>query len=405
MKRILFLAPHCLPINSPEAICNAKLLRELSKAGYIIDVISKKSLSTYVPDSIDKSFSENLNSLEIICVSNKINMRTIWEHLCVFLKTGYVYKGAHWAYRAIQYAEKNLMKYHYDWIMSRSSPSELAALYLSQKYHIKWIANWNDPYPMKRFPAPYGGGIYAKLSYMRQTLLDSITRTANIHTFPCIRLRNYMLRYMEGISLDRTSIIPHICLDDLLIIPNRFSMNELLLVHSGNVSYPRNPEPFLKGVRLFLDKEENAMLKIFFIGQQDIDFQENVKKMHLDGIIETVEPMAYMENLKFVSQCDVALLIEANCDEGIFLPTKVGDYMQCKKDIFAISPSVGTLSDLYKNGAIKYFANCNEETSICSELQRIYANRERYRLRQYEGEIYAEYDAVSIIENYRKILG
>ena len=79
--------------------------------------------------------------------------------------------------------------------------------------------------------------------------------------------------------------------------------------------------------------------------------------------------------------------------------------MQCKKDIFAISPSVGTLSDLYKNGAIKYFANCNEETSICSELQRIYANRERYRLRQYEGEIYAEYDAVSIIENYRKILG
>ena len=109
-----------------------------------------------------------------------------------------------------------------------------------------------------------------------------------------------MLRYMKGISLDRTSIIPHICLDDLLIIPNRFSMNELLLVHSGNVSYPRNPEPFLKGVRLFLDKEENAMLKIFFIGQQDIDFQENVKKMHLDGIIEIVEPMAYMENLKFV---------------------------------------------------------------------------------------------------------
>ena len=405
MKRILFLAPHCLPINSPEAICNAKLLKELSKAGYIIDVISKRSFSTYVPDSLDNSFSKNLNSLKVICVSNKISLRTILEHICVFIKTGYVYKGAHWAYHAIQYAEKNLMRYHYDWIMSRSAPSELAALYLSQKYRIKWIANWNDPYPMKRFPFPYGGGVNAKLSYIRQTLLNSIAQKADIHTFPCIRLRNYMLKYMPNVSFDKTKIIPHICINDLFTIPNRLDMKELLLVHSGNVSYPRNPEPFLKGVREFLDLEKDALLKIYFIGKLDLDFHTKVIKYRLEEIIKIISPMPYIENLKFISQCDVALLIEANCEEGIFLPTKVGDYMQCKKDIFAISPSIGTLSDLHHNKAIKYFANCNDDKAICLELQKIYANRELYQLRQCVGGICAEFTAASIINSYKELLG
>ena len=186
MKRILFVAPYCFPINGPEAICNAKLLKELSRCGYIIDVISKRSYVTSVPESLDSSFSEKLNSLKIISVSNKINLRTIWEHFCVLLKTGYVYKGAHWAYYAINYAEKLLAENHYDWILSRSPSSELVALYLSRKYSIKWIANWNDPYPDEKYPFPYGKGANAKLPRMIQSLLLAVAKEAYFHTFPCL---------------------------------------------------------------------------------------------------------------------------------------------------------------------------------------------------------------------------
>lgn len=111
-------------------------------------------------------FTSKLSSLKIFYLSNVVNRQTIWGHIRVLLKTGYVYKGAHWAYYAITYSEKLIKANHYDWIMSRSPSSELAALYLSKKFGIKWIANWNDPYPEKRMPKPYGGGPVAKLSFL-----------------------------------------------------------------------------------------------------------------------------------------------------------------------------------------------------------------------------------------------
>lgn len=405
MKRILFLAPYSIPINNPEAICNAKLLRELAKAGYVIDVVSKNNLMAYAPDNELSSFTEKINSIKCFHLSNKVNIQTLWDHFRTLLKTGYVYKGAHWAYYAINYAEKLIEANHYDWIMSRSPSAELAALYLSRKYNIKWIANWNDPYPEKRFPVPYGEGKNAKLSYWEQRLLSAVSEYAYLHTFPCERLRNYMLQYMKGVTNDRTVIIPHICIDDLFVKPERLNEDGLLLVHSGNVSKPRDPRSFLGGIRLFLDKVEGAKLKVYFLGKQDANFSMLIENMKLSSVIKVVKPLDYVSNLKFISQCDVAVLIEAACADGIFLPTKVGDYMQCHKDIFAVSPMIGTLNDLHHEGAVEYFANCGSPEDICEEICKMYSRVAEYKKGTRNSVIYDYYSVDSVINTYKTILG
>lgn len=66
MKRILFLAPYSIPINNPEAICNAKLLKVLSDAGYLIDVISKNNLLAYAPNSDDQLFTNKLDRKSVV---------------------------------------------------------------------------------------------------------------------------------------------------------------------------------------------------------------------------------------------------------------------------------------------------------------------------------------------------
>lgn len=404
MSKILFVASNALPVNGPEAIVNAKLLKALSDSGHQIDVISKDGRNKYFAATIDAFFSEKLASVNIVNVDNKLNLKTILGHVKILFKTGYVYKGAHWAYYAIKCAEKLLKKNKYDFILSRNPSSEIVGLYLSRKYNIPWIANWNDPYPEKRMPVPYGRGKDAPLSYFEQKLLDKVSEGATLHTFSSERQRSYMLQYMKGVNLDRTVVISHICIDGIFEkLPSKLS-DKLRIVHSGNVASPRDPIPFLKGLQRFITKEPKAELLIFFIGKQTNNFEAQIKTLNLSQWVKIVEPMPYLNNLSFIEQQDVALLIEAPSDNSIYLPTKVGDYMQCAKDIFAVSPSIGTLNDLYRRGDVKFFADCTNSDAIAQELEQIYniytSNGGKYNS---SATIIEDYSRDNIINLYNKI--
>ena len=399
------MAPMCIPINGAEAICNAKLVKALNDNGYIIDVISRDIDFGNVVSSFDEQFVKSINTLNIIPATRTLNFKAIRDHLLIFFKTGYVYKGAHWAYHAICSAE-NLIKHNkYDYILTRHMPSEIVGLYISKKYGLKWIANWNDPFPAKRYPQPYGYGPKAKLPRNTEKLLRNICLNADLHTFPCERLRDYMLQYMYGVKKDKTRIIPHICLEDLFERSLRIKSDKLLLVHSGNVSHPRNPETFLKGVKMFIEQiGQKRDIEIFFVGKQDADFKEKIIKYKLESIVTLVGQKTYIDNLKFISSCDVAIIIEAICEEGIYLPTKVGDYMQCGIDIFAISPKVGTLNDLYKKGAVKFFADVENPTAICAEFNKVLELKNQYKNGSIHSKIYPEYSSEKILSIYNDIL-
>lgn len=384
---------------------NAKLLKILADAGYHIDVISKDGRNKYFSSTMDSFFSEKLTSVHVINVDNRLNVKTIVGHLKVFFKTGYVYKGAHWAYYAIRCAEKLIERNRYDFILTRNPSSEIAGLYLSRKYNIRWIANWNDPYPEKRMPKPYGGGKDAKLSYFEQKLLDNVSTGASLHTFSSERQRDYMLQYMKGVTLDRTNVIHHACLDGIFERLPEIQEDKLSIVHSGNVALPRDPLPFLRGVCKFAKETPHAKLIVRFIGKQTDDFQQQVSELGLERWIEVVSPMSYLDNLSFIARQDIALIIEAPSINSVYLPTKVGDYMQCGKDIFAVSPRIGTLNDLYGRGDVKYFADCCEPDMIAAELTKIYNNYLKLSGRyQSSAKIIEDYSEGKILEKYNKIL-
>jgi hypothetical protein len=202
-------------------------------------------------------------------------------------------------------------------------------------------------------------------------------------------------------------IIPHICIQGLpketkeeQAIPKR-----LRIVHSGNVSVPRDPYPFLLGLKVFLDKYPDAVIVSNFLGKQTVDFKEKIIELNLEEYINILNPMDYLANLEFISSHDIALIIEAPSDNSVFLPTKVSDYMQCGTDIFAISPENGVLNDLYKAGIIKYFANCSDKNGIAEEIEKIHLfylkNGQSYLSRT---TICSDYSEENIINLYANIL-
>ena len=53
---------------------------------------------------------------------------------------------------------------------------------------------------------------------------------------------------------------------------------------------------------------------------------------------------------QWLGAADVFLLVEAKLKEGVFMPSKLADYLAAGKPILALSPRVGTVADYLKDG-------------------------------------------------------
>lgn len=400
MKRILFIAPSSYPLYGAESIVNLKLLSALTKSGqFEIDLISKKNKhSEYKGNSLE-DLGISLKDLHIVEVDNTINLKTLWGHFLSLFYFGVVFKGSHWAYYAMRVAKTLCKENKYDYVVTKNSPSLLVGYYLKKKYGLKWVATWNDPYPDNLYPEIYADFMNAKEDWASRRQIKMLRKFVDVHIFPNDRLRNHLLKFYN-VSIDKTLVIPHVVLDKDV---NNNAINDgiLRIVHSGNIAYPRDPESFLAGLRLFLDKNPEASIKVDVIGVMDSSFNGKLERYGLTGIVSGIPPLSYLDSLKFLLDYNICLIVEANVPEGIFLPTKVSDFMQEHMPIMAVSPQVGVLNDLYKESYIGYFADVCDPNTVEKALERLYSDFSNKSIKS--SEVPDSYTEKEIVKQYLQL--
>ncbi|WP_286754112.1 MULTISPECIES: hypothetical protein [Sphingobacterium] len=394
-KKVLFIAPSSFPVNSPEAIVNIKLLELLSNNGYEIDLISKKiKWSNYPSDQSLDELNVKVRKNIVVEVDNTLNLRTLWQHFYVYLVFGIVFKGAHWALEVLK--NKSFFENtEYEYVITKDSPSFLLGYYLKKKYGLKWIATWNDPYPSVKYPFPYGQGLNGKLPFYSNRIIK-LMKQADKHIFPNLRLKNYMLKYLN-VDEGKTLVIPHLASAKTNV--KKSSSNDLRFVHSGNVRSPRDPKPIVKAFLQFVSEGScRGDVRLDFIGVFDDELKKMVLELDHNNQINLLAPVDYKKSLDMLRDYDVALIIEAPCEEGIFLPTKVGDYMSNNTPIFSISPSVGILKDLYDKNYVQYFADVGNSDEIFNEFSKIYDDFKKGKL--FKSNFLEEYNGENILKLY-----
>ena len=371
MKRILFVTTSCFPVRGAECIVNARLLSVLSRSGqFKIDLVTKKSKWQNYPSDSLQEYNIQLESLEMIEVDNKINIRTIWQHILAFIKFGTVNKGDHWAVKALPIVKKLVKHNSYDYILTRAQPSHLIGNYVKQKYHIKWVCTWNDPYPTDMYPKPYGKGNDETIASKNAKTIR-IMQNADVFIYPNKRLAAYMNKFIKVVD-DRIKVIPHVMMEE----PQqkvRAKSNTLCFIHSGDCTGERSAHNFLLAIKELITQGaiQCDEIRISFMGRINEADRELLKDTTLDKVVELIDPVSYLDSLEILKDYDVAVIIEAPWEEGVFLPTKVSDFMMKGKRVLAISPRVGILHDLFEEGFIQYFADVSDYHSIKNEVSRI----------------------------------
>lgn len=387
------IAPASYPVSGAEAIVNIKLLKALSASDrFEIDLVSKKYYSSNYPSGDLNSYGVNLNSIHIESVENRINLKTLYQHIACQFALGVVFKGCHWAYSVRKVVKELIRKNSYDYVLTKGELAIPLGNYARDK-GIKWVATWNDPCPSSMYPPPYGRGVEYKGTFSDRILIRMMKK-ADVHIFPNERLANYMQPIVKA-TKSQIRIIPHVVLEN-----DRHATKSdcMRIIHSGNLYPPRSPKTFLKGLKEFVAKYGKPNVKFCMLGNLSTDDQNLLVEYELDNYIEYLQPVEYFKSLSMLNEFDVAVIIEADCEEGIYLPTKVSDFMQMQIPIFTVSPSEGVLNDLYKAGNIPYFADIKDANDIACALDKIYSDYKNGNIR--ENIIPLEYLPETVVNTY-----
>ena len=364
-NRILFLAPASIPVYEAEAIVNVKLLKLLVSKGYRIDVISKKAKWKRYPLMLEDELQKELSSVTIIEVDNRINFPTLWLHLRGWFRFCVFFKGIHWAFLASRKAESLIKSNAYSCVMTKNTPSEVVGRWIKRRYGIPWIATWNDPYPLERYPEPYGAGPDAKLTLLKEPLIGQM-READAHIYPSSRLRDYMQGYMQC-AQEKTYVVPHIV--EQISRVERKRDGALKICYIGSLIDSRKPWTLLEAVSKLKQKHGELAFSLDFVGDVPSDMKDVIEEKGLSDNVKVLPPVSYTESMKLLGRYDVSLIIEAPCREGIFLPSKVSDAMAMGLTIFAVSPAKGVLRDLYESGHVQYFSDVTDVASIVEAFE------------------------------------
>lgn len=373
--RLLVFAPAFPPLGNPEAIVNGKLVLALLDAGWHVDVIAR-DLSRESGYDYGSAWVEPWlrlrDRVHVVRYASAGLLRRAAETLGGALRTGHFLPGCRWAAQASREGERRHAERPYDLVLSRSGPdsAHLAALAFARRTGVPWVANWNDPC-REKMPPPYGPGPAGRVGVSYERFIADVARTARAHVFPSERQRRYMCGYLGGIAEARSHAIPHAGLGRGPSAPR--PAGGFVICHAGRLTPERSPETFLRGLQAFLARcGPGAPVRFRVVGLEDVGLAAMAAELGVGDRVEFEGARGYLETLDEVAAGQVALVVEAPCDEGIFLPSKLVDYAEAGRPVLAVSPRVGTLADLLGSHGGGIAVDCLSAGAVADALGTLY---------------------------------
>lgn len=405
-RRILMFAPGFAPYAASENIVNSKLALAFVAAGWDVDIISR----------FDEGFNYSVEWSEPWMPLRKVTYETRYNAGSAFARTFDIARlsmrlrhpvyGLRWAGRALDLALQLHKKQRYQVILSRS-PNDighLPAMMFAEKTGLPWVANWNDP-PAYFWPRPYEQDSSLFQRCINHRFVKEVLNKATANTFPCVRLKNYFLKNVVEHCPTKVAIIPHVGLQQ--IEPCKAIRNtKFKIVHAGNLSLERNAATFFNAISRFLKKEkahETFVLEV--IGVQSYELKTLAKKYGLENNLRMAGRIAYLDAVQRLVRNNVLVILEAPCEEGIFLPSKLVDYTQVGRPILAVSPQHGTVSDLLSQHGGGLAADCQSPERIQEALTSLYKSWKENTLERKYGSrhLFKYFSTKTVIKAYEKL--
>lgn len=408
MYRVLLFSPGFAPYASSANIVNSKLALAMLNRGWEIDVVSAPDLTCMY----GQHWGEPWSKLQPITheipdggPSRPVRLaQRVWSSICL----GHPIAGCRWARQSLKLAFDLHRRKKYDFVISRclDEYAHLPAMAFAQRTGVPWLANWNDP-PVCSFPPPYDLSLGRLNDWTLLRFCKAAAMRATVNTFPCERLGRYICRLLGVQYGENTHVIPNPLLCELNL-QETSSADCFRLCHAGNMSAERDPQTFLLALKRLIEKR-TPKIRFEVIGIESTSLMRLAQELGLEKVVAFTGRQSYLDTFRRLAASDVLVIIEAPCQEGVFLPSKFMDYAQVGRPVLSVSPLRGTMEDLLSSRGGGIAVDCTSVDSIYRGLETLYESWQEKALDEYSPRafqrMYAPEAVVRMYENmFREIL-
>lgn len=347
--KLLVIAYNYPPIRGPEAIQAAHLITELEKQNIECDVVTRfaghgRKFSNRVEagGNVIRTFSLDFyltkGLMRITGMEQNPDAEILWKPF------------------AVKKASELLKDGRYDYIYTRSVPfsDHLAGLELKKKFGLPWIAHFSDPWA----ESIYANYKNEKIRRRNHAWERSVMKNADKLVFTSLETKElYAEKY--GIAIRDKSYVLNHTYDETVVksVKAEFgkesgsttaneSGKRIIISHVGNFYGKRTPDDIIEAVIAAKEQEGklSEKLEIDLYGNVPVVYRDEIVKRGLSDIIKCKGEVSYIESQKAMCNSDYLLSVDAPCENNVFFPSKLVEYMAYERPIIGITPCQGTVS-------------------------------------------------------------
>jgi glycosyltransferase involved in cell wall biosynthesis len=400
-------APAFAPFANAEAIVNSKLALAMLDAGWDVDIVSRNlvGVSSYDYGStwVEPWVRLREHTFELVDRNVSLLLRKLSSAISA-IRLGHAVEGCQWAARAYDLALKLHSQKPYDVILSRAFPdyAHLPALVMTRKTKVPWIANWNDPWSFI-----YETGKGHELSFIHRRLIRAIAKKSSWITFPSDLLRNAMIKILGRDATHKSSTIPHVAINHKFAVTNNKTDNKAVfeICYAGRLWASQHPGPFLEAFKKLSANSEEAEMRFVFMGLDDVGLQREAARLGIAERVVNLGRLSYAETIARTAKCDLLLVIDPPCTNGMLLTSKFVDYLQANRPIMVISKKLGTLDRIIQHYGGGKVTDSSSVEDVYSTLLNFYNDWENDALndKYNTDQLYKHFEPDRVIYEYEKI--
>lgn len=326
-----FFPPSC----TAEAICTANIISSLSELGYDITVVTSDNPAQLSDFEYRNLVHKNINVIIAPDYNRTGNPRINKFKRMVTLVPDV---GSLWIKQAVKAGITAARDNKYSILYSRSMPgsSAIAALQIKEKTLMPWIAHFSDPWPFADYinrPAIH--------DYLLNKYFIRILNEADGISFTCEACSNYIkIRYKGLTKESKYFITSHIGkMIDSEDIEDQVPRTQFNLVHTGSFYGLRTPWTLMEGFAEFVRKCKGAIeAKLTLIGPSKWDLRAKAQELGISENVEVMGELSLVNTQKNMRKASALVIVEADLNKPLFLPSKLAEYALLNKPIIALTP-------------------------------------------------------------------
>lgn len=252
-------------------------------------------------------------------------------------------------------------------IISTGPPhsTHLIALKLKEKFDLKWIADFRDPWTQIDFYADLLPGKRADKKHKRLEKLV-LTKANEVVT-----VSNACAEGLEEIAKRKIHVVTN-GYNFPEFDSSKVELNQdFTISHFGSMPFTRNPLVLWKvlGQLIQSNTEMAARLKINLIGTVDYQVINSLKEFDLEDYVTITPPIPHQESILLQRSSQLLLLVANNAGnvKGI-LTGKFFEYLGAKRPIIAIGENESDLQTIVNHTKCGCFVDYSDEETLTSYI-------------------------------------